>query len=91
MLLLSSMNLLKKNKELFIGFSQLFNSPWWAEITTTNPQCVYYFGPFETAREVKEAYPGYVEDLNSEGAEGIVIVIKRCKPQVLTVFTEEVN
>ena len=84
-------NLLKTTKELFIGFSQLFNSPWWAEITTTKPQCVYYFGPFEMANEAKEACPGYVEDLNSEGAEGIAIVIKRCKPQVLTVFTEKVN
>lgn len=41
--------------------------------------------------EAEEAYPGYVEDLNREEAQGIVIVIQRCKPQVLTVFAEEVN
>ena len=48
-------------------------------------------GPFETSDEAKIAYPGYIDDLDSEGAQGIFVVIKRCKPDVLTIFDEQVN
>lgn len=82
------MKLLNMLKQLFTGFMEGLNTPWWAEITTTSPRCKYYFGPFETNIEAKEAFPGYVEDLNSEGATGIIVVIKRCQPEVLTVCEE---
>lgn len=75
-------------KQLIIGFIQGFNTSWWAEITTVKPRCVYYFGPFKTSAEAKAAYPGYVEDLNNEGAEGVVVVIKRCNPKKLTIYDE---
>lgn len=75
-------------KQLIIGFMQGLKTPWWAEITTVKPRCVYYFGPFKTSAEAKAAYPGYVEDLNDEGAEGIVVVIKRCNPKELTIYND---
>ena len=61
---------------------------WWAEIITASPRCVYYFGPFQTYNEATDAYPGYIDDLDSEGAQGIVVIIKRCKPDVLTICDE---
>lgn len=61
---------------------------WWAEIITTSPRCIYYFGPFQTYDEATAAYPGYIEDLNGEGAQGIVVVVKRCQPDVLTICDE---
>lgn len=64
------------------------NTAWWAEITTNSPRCTYYFGPFQSYVEAKQAYPGYIEDLNSEGAQGIVVVIKRCQPELLTICEE---
>ena len=85
---MSQKGLLKKVKQLFIDFLQELSSPWWAEISTINPKCIYYFGPFETSSEVKNAYPGYVNDLDSEGAQGVVVIIKRCKPDILTIFNE---
>lgn len=78
-------------KELIAGFVEELSTAWWAEITTTKPRCVYYFGPFQTYGETQAAYPGYIEDLDGEGAQGIVIDIKRCQPDVLTIFDEEVN
>lgn len=72
-------------KQLITGFVQSFTTPWWVEITTTSPSCTYHFGPFQSNAEAKAAYPGYTEDLNQEGAQGIVVVIKRCKPDVLTI------
>lgn len=78
------MKLLNVLKQVFIGFREGIDTAWWAEITTTKPRCKYYFGPFQTNDEAKAAYPGYVEDLNSEGAIGIIVVIKRCQPEVLT-------
>ncbi len=48
-------------------------------------------GPFPTYDEAQAAYPGYIEDLDSEGDLGIFVVIKRCQPDVLTIFDEEVN
>lgn len=62
---------------------------WWAEILTTTPRCTYYFGPFQTSDEANAAYPGYIEDLDSEGSQGIVVVIKRCKPDQLTICDED--
>lgn len=75
-------------KELYTGFVQEPSTAWWAEITTIKPRCIYYFGPFQTDAEAQSAYSGYVDDLDSEGAQGIVVVIKRCKPDNLTVFDE---
>jgi hypothetical protein len=58
--------------------------PWWLEISTIQPLCCYYFGPFESPQEAQRYQPGYVEDLKSEGAEGIVVQLKQCQPDVLT-------
>lgn len=76
-------------KELITGFVEDVSTAWWAEVTTMKPHCVYYFGPFDSYGETQAAYPGYIEDLDSEGAQGIVVVVKRCKPDVLTIFDEE--
>lgn len=83
------MRQINKLQQLFTGFVKQVNTAWWIEIKTTQPRCTYYFGPFETEVEAKEAYPGYVEDLNGEGATGIVVIIKRCHPKVLTICEED--
>ncbi|ACB52554.1 hypothetical protein cce_3206 [Crocosphaera subtropica ATCC 51142] len=62
---------------------------WWVEITTTHPHCIYYFGPFDSFVEAYEHQGGYVEDLQEEGAKGIIIHIKQCQPLVLTQELEE--
>lgn len=60
------------------------SQPWWIEITTTEPQCLYYFGPFESFFEALSHQSGYIEDLQSESALGIDSEIKQCQPEVLT-------
>ena len=82
------MRIIENIKQVFIGFMEGINTAWWAEVTTNNPRCTYYFGPFQSYGEAKQAYPGYIEDLNSEGAQGIVVVIKRCQPELLTICEE---
>lgn len=82
------MRIIENIKQVFIGFMEGINTAWWAEITTNKPRCTYYFGPFQSYDEAKQAYPGYIEDLNSEGAQGIVVVIKRCQPELLTICEE---
>ena len=76
-------------KELLTGFLQRLSNPWWVEITTSMPRCIYYFGTFQTFSEAKASYPGYIEDLDGEGSQGIVVAIKRCKPDVLTICAQE--
>lgn len=85
------MALLQKIKNLLPDFVSKIGTSWWVKISTDSPNCIYYFGPFQNFREAQTAYPRYVEDLESEAAQGIVINIKRCKPDVLTVFDEEVK
>jgi Domain of unknown function (DUF1816) len=63
---------------------------WWVEITTQQPKCTYYFGPFPTAGDAEQAKPGYIEDLQQEGALEITTEVKRCKPRHLTI-TEEIK
>lgn len=83
------MRQLDKIKDLLLGFLSKLDMAWWVEITTVEPHCTYYFGPFQNSSEARAAYPGYVEDIESEQAQGIAINIKFCRPDVLTVFDEE--
>jgi Domain of unknown function (DUF1816) len=64
---------------------------FWVEIVTDNPKCTYYFGPFLSAKEAESAKSGYIEDLENEGAQGIAVTVKRCKPSNLTIFDEDLG
>ena len=55
------------------------------EIHTNNPQCTYYFGPFETAVEARDLTDGYLEDLRQEQAQIITVAIKQCQPSQITI------
>jgi hypothetical protein len=72
-------------KEQLISISNSLGLAWWVEIVTHNPQCTYYFGPFLSSTDATSASKGYVEDLEIEGAQGIVVNVKRCKPYHLTI------
>ncbi|MDF5712123.1 MAG: DUF1816 domain-containing protein [Nostoc sp. S4] len=72
-------------KEGLINTFDYFGWAWWVEIVTQNPRCTYYFGPFLSSSEARLASIGYIEDLEIEGAQGITINVKRCKPNNLTI------
>ncbi|WP_066383281.1 MULTISPECIES: DUF1816 domain-containing protein [unclassified Anabaena] len=72
-------------KETGINTLSVFGLAWWIEIETQNPRCTYYFGPYLSSTEAKIEIKGYVEDLEAEGAQGIVVNVKRCKPDNLTI------
>jgi Domain of unknown function (DUF1816) len=61
---------------------------WRIEIKTSQPKCTYYFGPFVDKYDANLSISGYVEDLESESAQGIQTYIKRCKPVELTIYLE---
>jgi hypothetical protein len=75
-------------KEFVINQFNSLGLAFWVEIMTETPKCVYYFGPFLTEDEAQEAEPGYVEDIESEGAEGLQVAVKRCKPECLTLAAD---
>ena len=75
-------------KEPLINMLDFMGLAWWVEIVTQNPQCTYYFGPFVSQQEALDAKGGYIEDLEGEDAQGISVVIKRCKPTELTIFDD---
>ena len=70
-------------------FLRVLGLAWWVEVVTSVPACTYYFGPFASAQEAKSAKPGYILDLEAEGAQGVQVAIKRCKPSRLTIFDEK--
>lgn len=72
-------------KETWTNILQMLGLAWWVEVVTESPYCTYYFGPFATAQEAEASCSGYVEDLEQEGARGIRVDIKRCKPMMLTI------
>ncbi|MBD2667400.1 hypothetical protein B6N60_01688 [Richelia sinica FACHB-800] len=72
-------------KERLISSFNDLGLAWWVEIVTQNPRCTYYFGPFLSSVEANLASKGYIEDLEIEGAQGIIVNIKRCKPNSLTI------
>ncbi|MEO1744259.1 MAG: DUF1816 domain-containing protein [Cyanobacteria bacterium J06629_9] len=64
---------------------------WWIEMVTASPQCVYFFGPFETIDKAACAEAGYTEDLNQEGAKVVKVTIEqRSTPGELTVLSSAV-
>lgn len=58
---------------------------WWIEIKTTIPQCIYYFGPFNSYKEAQSHQAGYIEDLVEEKATKITAKIFKCEPNNLTI------
>jgi Domain of unknown function (DUF1816) len=75
-------------QDIWSNALHLVGQAWWVEITTEQPHCTYYFGPFATAVEADSAKSGYVEDLEAESAQGIQVAIKRCKPAQITIDYE---
>jgi Domain of unknown function (DUF1816) len=76
--------LTRGSKRLVLNLPRLFSGDWWVEITTSDPGCIYYFGPFLSFQEASDNAPGYIQDLSEEGAQNIRPVIKRCEPAELT-------
>ena len=72
-------------KEVLISLLETLGLAFWVEIVTEKPRCTYYFGPFLSSQEAQAAKSGYVEDLEQEGAQGIRVTVKRCKPADLTI------
>lgn len=81
----------KRSMSLAGQFASLLNRlglAWWIEVTTQEPSCVYYFGPFTSSKEAEADLPGFLEDLQHEHAQGIQAVVKRCQPSELTIFDD---
>lgn len=72
-------------QELWLSLIDFFGLAWWVEIVTDSPSCTYYFGPFVSADEATNHQIGYIEDLESEAAQGIQVAIGRCKPLRITI------
>ena len=68
--------------------SKLYQLAEWVEIKTEFPQGIYYFGPFARAKEAQVELPGYIEDLEQEGAKVTTFQIKKCQPKELTIVAE---
>lgn len=75
--------------EFWLKIRNFFGLAWWIEVKTAAPPCVYYFGPFRDSQAAAADAAGYVEDLEAEGARGIAVATKRCRPAVLTVVADE--
>ncbi|MGB2926106.1 MAG: DUF1816 domain-containing protein [Limnothrix sp.] len=76
-------------KELLTTLLEIFGLAYWLEITTEQPRCIYYFGPFLNREEAIVRQSGYLEDLAAEGAENIRVDLKRRpNPAELTIFDE---
>jgi len=58
-------------KKFFSNLFNFFSTNWWVKVTTAEPSCIYYFGPFSNEQEALQASPGYIEDLEQEGAQRI--------------------
>lgn len=66
-----------------------FGWAWWIKITTKQPHCTYFFGPFVTEAEAKKAQHGYIEDLQKEGAIDIQVEMGRMRPDHNNLTIEE--
>ena len=75
----------------FLSDFPFFNkssAPYWIKVSTNQPKCTYYFGPFDSTTEAQIHEDGYIEDLLEEKALGISVETKQCKPKFLTICEE---
>ncbi|MEO0541052.1 MAG: DUF1816 domain-containing protein [Cyanobacteria bacterium P01_A01_bin.105] len=73
-------------KSFFGNLLGVFTNSWWIQISTDQPQVIYYFGPFDSEEEAAQYQGGYIEDLEQEGAQGIrTLTTRRDEPEELTV------
>ncbi len=77
-------------QEIWLSFLDFIGMAWWVKIITDRPNCTYFFGPFASVADAKLHKSGYVEDLESEAAEGIQVTIERCKPTQMTIDRESI-
>jgi hypothetical protein len=76
-------------KNFFSSLFSFFSADWWIKITTVEPNCIYYFGPFDSELEAEQAKSGYVEDLELEGAQHIKVSLQQsAEPKELTIESE---
>jgi hypothetical protein len=66
--------------EVWADILNFLGQAWWIEVVTIQPKCTYYFGPFIDAKDANIAIAGYIDDLESELAQGIQTLVKRHKP-----------
>ena len=78
-------------KNIFTSILETVGLAVWIEIVTDSPRCTYYFGPFMSESEANAAKTGYIEDLETEGTKGLSVMIKRCKPENLTIYDDSLD
>ena len=78
-------------KNIFTSILETLGLAVWVEIVTDTPRCTYYFGPFASETEAEVAKFGYIEDLETEGCKGLAVMVKRCKPETLTVYDDSLD
>ena len=78
-------------KNIFTSILEMLGLAVWIEIVTDLPHCTYYFGPFSSESEAEVAKIGYIEDLESEGSKGLAVMVKRCKPEKLTIYDDSLD
>jgi len=76
--------------EIWTNVLDFLGQAWWVEVSTAQPRCTYYFGPFADFLQASQASPGYIEDLESESAQVVQTKIERCKPARLTIELEDI-
>ncbi|MCY7332319.1 MAG: DUF1816 domain-containing protein [Pseudanabaena sp. CAN_BIN31] len=78
-------------KNIFTSILETLGLAVWIEIVTDSPRCTYYFGPFVSESEANIAKIGYIEDLEVEGSKGLAVMVKRCKPEILTIYDDSLD
>ncbi|MEB3232591.1 MAG: DUF1816 domain-containing protein [Leptolyngbyaceae bacterium] len=69
---------------MWLSLLELLGLAWWIEIDTSD--CTYFFGPFSSKHEALDAQPGYLEDLEEEGATSVQTNMRRMRqPSQLTI------
>ncbi len=64
-------------KEALTSLWQGLGLATWLKITTSQPPCTYYFGPFINQAEAERHKHAYIQDLEKEGAVGITVSFER--------------
>jgi len=75
-------------QETLVDGLQRIGCAAWVVVVTERPSCTYYFGPFLCRPAAARWQPGYIEDLEAEGARIVSVTIARCRPQQLTQLAE---
>lgn len=64
---------------------------WWLQFEASNPNCIYFCGPFDNQKAAEAAVDQYLEDLKPEHQQILNVCSRFCQPRKAVIAESELT